>query len=195
MKKIIITTLVFIVLTVLIFSTSAYFSDSVTSNGNRIDTGVLEVQVREMRINADSGELEAYTGPLSVMPGVGVSKIVTVYNAGDLPAYVRIRVSQRFELAQGVAGTSEADLIGWELNTDNWAERDGYYYYLTPLAPGGETEPLFTKLTFAARMDNRYEGSLAYVKVTMDAVQSNENGADVFAATGWPDHGEEGNHA
>ena len=194
MKKIIITTLVFITLTVIIFSTSAYYSDSITSDGNRIDTGVLEIQVREMRVNENSGELEVYTGPISVMPGVSVSKIVTAYNAGDLPAYIRIRVDQRFELAQGVVGTTESDLIGWELNTANWAERDGYYYYLTSLAPGAETEPLFTQLTFATQMDNLYEGSLAYVKVTMDAVQSNENGADVFTASGWPDRGEEGSH-
>ncbi len=194
MKKIIITTLVFIILTVLIFSTSAYYTDSIASAGNRIEAGVMDIQLREMRINGDSGMVEPYTGPVSVMPGVRVSKIVTAYNAGDLPAYIRIRVDQRFELAQGVAEAAQPNMIGWELNVANWVERDGYYYYRTPLAPGAETEPLFTQVTFTSRMDDRYEGSLAYVKVTMDAVQSNENGADVFAAAGWPAHGEEGSH-
>lgn len=193
MKKIIITTLVFIILTVLIFSTSAYYTDSITSAGNRIDTGVMDIQLREMRVNTN-GELETYTGPISVMPGTAVSKIVTAYNAGSLPAYVRISVGQRFELAQGIQGSAEPGLIGWEINTANWVERDGYYYYRTPLAPGAETEPLFTQVLFPDRMGNLYEGSLAYVKVTMDAVQSNENGEDVFQAAGWPAHGEEGGH-
>ncbi len=81
-----------------------------------------------------------------------------------------------------------------ELNTINWEARDGYYYYREPLAPNAETEPLFTQVTFSAGMDDRYEGSLAYIKVTMDAVQSNENGASVFEADGWPAHGEEATH-
>ena len=194
MKKIIITTLVFIILTVLIFSTSAYYTDSIASLGNKIDTGTVDIELREMRINETSDEKEAYTGPVSVMPGVSVSKIVTVYNAGDLPAYIRIRVEQRFELTQNAAGAAEANMIDWELNVVNWVERDGYYYYRTPLAPGAETEPLFTQVTFSSEMDDRYEGSLAHIKVTMDAVQSNENGANVFAADGWPAHGEEATH-
>ena len=191
MKKILITTLVFIILTVLIFNTSAYYTDSIASLGNKIDTGTVDIELREMRINETSGEKEAYAGPVSVMPGVSVSKIVTAYNAGDLPAYIRIRVEQRFELTQNAAGAAEANMIGWELNTTSWEARDGYYYYREPLAPGAETEPLFTQVTFSAGMDDRYEGSLAYIKVTMDAVQSNENGASVFEADGWPVHGEE----
>lgn len=195
MKKIFISALVVIVLTVMIFNTNAYFFDSFTSDGNRLQAGVLDIQLREMRVNASSGEREPYVGPISVMPGICVSKIVTAYNAGSVPAYVRISVAQRFELTDSAAGTAEPDLISWEIDTAKWEERNGYYYYLTPLAPGAETEPLFTQIVFPDRMGNLYEGSLAYVKVTMDAVQSSENGEDVFHASGWPASGEEGGHA
>ena len=77
MKKILITTLVFIILTVLIFNTSAYYTDSIASLGNKIETGTVDIELREMRINETSDQKEAYTGPVSVMPGVSVSKIVT----------------------------------------------------------------------------------------------------------------------
>ena len=194
MKKIIITTLVFIILTVLIFSTSAYYTDSIASLGNKIETGTVDIELREMRINETSDQKEAYTGPVSVMPGVSVSKIVTAYNAGDLPAYIRIRIEKWFELAQNTELIDGTALIDLELNTINWEARDGYYYYRSPLAPNAETEPLFTYVTFSAEMGDDYEGSLAHIKVTMDAVQSNENGADVFAADGWPAHGEEATH-
>ena len=194
MKKILITTLVFIILTVLIFNTSAYYTDSIASQGNRIDAGTVDIELREMRINEISGEKETYSGPVSAMPGVSVSKIVTAYNAGDLPAYIRIRIEKRFELAQNAVVEDGTALIALELNTANWEARDGYYYYRTPLAPGAETEPLFTQVTFSNQMDDIYEGSRAYVKVTMDAVQSNENGTNVFEADGWPAREEEVPH-
>jgi hypothetical protein len=43
-------------------------------------------------------------------------------------------------------------------------------------------------------MDDRYENSQAIVQVTVDAVQSNNNGASAFEASGWPSVSQEGSH-
>lgn len=186
MKKIIISAIFVIIITVAIFGTSAYYSDGLRSDDNPLEAGVLDVVVRETRIDPETGALVSYSGTLPAMPGVSCSKIVTVCNEGTVAAYVRIGVSESFELTRGTVDVTDTGLITWELNSQYWALQDGYYYYRTPLEAGSETEPLFTQITFAAEMDDTYEGSRAIVTVCAQTVQTTDNGTTVFEAIGWP---------
>lgn len=186
MKKIIISAIFVIIITVAIFGTSAYYSDGLRSDANSLEAGVLDVVVRETRIDPETGALVSYSGTLPAMPGVSCSKIVTVCNEGTVAAYVRIGVSESFELTRGTVDVTDTGLITWELNSQYWALQDGYYYYRTPLEAGCETEPLLTQITFAAEMDDTYEGSRAIVTVCAQAVQTTDNGTTVFEAIGWP---------
>lgn len=139
MKKIIISAIFVIIITVAIFGTSAYYSDGLRSDDNPLEAGVLDVVVRETRIDPETGALVSYSGTLPAMPGVSCSKIVTVCNEGTVAAYVRIGVSESFELTRGTVDVTDTGLITWELNSQYWALQDGYYYYRTPLEAGRET--------------------------------------------------------
>ena len=67
---------------------------------------------------------------------------VSVTNDGNIDAYIRVAIVANAVDAEGnvVAGNKPV----YTINTANWQELDGYYYYKGAVAPGGKTEELFT---------------------------------------------------
>lgn len=180
-KKIAAGAVLAICLSMLIYTTIAYFNTADTAR-NVITTGNIDIELQET--TADGKE---FTNVVNVMPGQEVSKIVRIYNKGANDAYVRISLNQFIELASGEIQPDTSDLIFLDIDTQNWTAKDGFYYYDKPLAPGETTEPLFKTVTFAAGMGNEYQGSEATIEVTAQATQVKNNGGSVFDAAGWPD--------
>ena len=195
MKKFSICLIIEIIFTIVILVVNVYLFGSAASGKNGASTGDLNLQIQETRIDPATGQTLPYEGPIPVMPGVEVSKIVTVRNAGCITVYVRIYVEKQFVLAQNAVGTVDTSLILLNLNDEYWFESDGYYYYCKPLAAGDQTEPLFTCVKFAPQMDNLYQGSQALIQVKMEAVQSDGNGPTVMDAVDWPSGVKEGGNA
>lgn len=50
-----------------------------------------------------------------------------------------------------------------------WVYENGYFYYLIPLQPGEESEPLLKSIALSDSIPNKYKGSLYKLKVYMDA--------------------------
>ena len=116
-----------------------------------------------------------------------MSKIVEVKNIGGQTAYIRVAVDKEIRLAAGVEGTPDTGLIAYDLNTEYWTDKDGWYYYNAPLNAGDTTEPLFTTVTFEKSMSNLYQNSSAVIRVTAQATQTAHNGDTAMEAAGWPD--------
>ena len=119
-------------------------------------------------------------------PGIEVGKIVFVENIGPNEAWVRLRFEKSVELAAGVEGEADLDLVLLDLNTTDWTEKDGWYHYNQKLLPGEKSEPLFTTVSFAEQMGNLWQESTVTIDVEMQAVQVANNGASVLEAAGWP---------
>lgn len=185
MKKKIAALVVFIAVAVMSISgTMAYFTaDNIATNV--ITSGNIKIDLVEMEKTAD-GELVPFENKDGVMPGDQISKIVTVKNTGDNPAYIRVQVNKTVTLASGIVSETGSDLITCDYNTSNWTYKDGYYYYNEALAPGAETEPLFTTVVFSSAMGNMFQNCSAQIDVKAFAVQVKNNGANVFEAAGWP---------
>ncbi len=154
---------------------------------NVITAGSVRIRLKE-NARLDDGTLVPYEQPGKVLPGQRISKIVTVANVGSSAAYVRLLVDREITLQ----GHRQADpsMMELELNTACWTEKDGAYYYNTPLAPGEETEPLFTAVTFSGDMDELYQQANAAIHVAAQATQTANNGDDALHAAGWPMDGE-----
>lgn len=124
------------------------------------------------------------------MPGMDVSKIVTVKNTGDSDAYIRVKLDKTIKLSEMIElpGDNGPDmsLVTYDINTADWTERDGYYYYNKVLAAGEETTPLITKVSFSKDMGNLYQNSTVKIDVTAYATQVANNGATALEAAGWP---------
>ena len=186
-KKLIAGAVVAICLSLLAYSTSAYFTTEQTAT-NVITSGNIQIDLQETAITED-GETVLFEDSqerFDVMPAQTVSKIVKVKNTGDNAAYVRISVAKAIELAEGVTGEPDVRLVTLDFDDENWTAKDGFYYYNEPLAPGATTEALFNNVTFAPSMGNMYQNSTATIKVNAQATQVKNNGASVFEAAGWP---------
>ena len=118
------------------------------------------------------------------MPNTTVTKIAEIRNTGASDAWVRVKVEKSIKL-QG-DGTPDTGLVELKLNTVDWTEKDGYYYYNKILKPGEITAPVFTSVSFAADMGDEYQDATATVDVFAQAVQTANNGDTVMTAQGWP---------
>jgi hypothetical protein len=128
-------------------------------------------------------------GPTSVriVPGGRVMKSVSVKNTGDMRMYLRLTVEKEFTLSEENAGKPiDPSLVGFEIDTAHWEERDGFYYYKTPISENETTAPLFTEVSFSSKMDNTYTNSTITFHIKAYATQAPGNYASVFEAHGWP---------
>ncbi len=162
-------------------ATTAFFSTEDTAR-NVITTGNIKIDLFETALNND-GEHVPFEDRLDVMPGETVSKNAQVENIGGQEAYIRVKVTTLIELADGKQG--DATLITLDFNTEDWTEKDGYWYYNYPLAPDETTSPLFTCAEFSGKMNNDYQESKAIIDVTAYGVQKAHNGDSALTALGW----------
>lgn len=181
-NKLFVIAIVALVLATLAAGSLAYFTDEATAH-NVITTGDVDIELREWA-DAERKERFPEDGVSGVMPGAEVTKIAEVANVGSGAAWVRARVSKSITMGR-VPG--DDSLMTLDINTTDWTEKDGYYHYNKPLAPGEVTAPLFTKVSFATGMGNEYQNATAAVKVTAQAVQTANNGTTVLEAKGWPE--------
>ncbi len=165
--------------------TLAYFTASDTAR-NVITAGSVKIQLNEMS-RLETGELVPFENQSGVMPGQQISKIVTVENAGDHAVFVRLVLRTGISLDQDQQEQADSALINLDLNTADWTQKDGVFYYNRPLAPGEETEPLFTTVTFSKDMGNVYQNSTAMIGVVAQAAQVANNGNSALTAAGWPE--------
>lgn len=177
-KKLIAAAVVALCLSLMAYSTIAYFTHEDTAR-NVITSGNISIDIEEKAENN-----EPFRDVFGVMPGQSFAKVVTVHNNGDSAAYVRISVSKVINLASGELGDTK--LISLDTNDKAWKEKDGYWYYNIALEPGEETVPLFNQVTFNPEMGNEYQNSEAVITVLAQATQVKNNGTNVFDAAGWP---------
>lgn len=183
-KRIFALSVVAMCLSILASITLAYFTDVGTAR-NVITSGSIKVELQEW---SDTGNgLVPFEDIDGVLPGMEISKIVQVKNNGGQSAWVRVSADKSIHLAEGVTGDVDLSLISYDLNTEFWSEKDGFYYYNTILQPNEVTEPLFTKVIFSATMSNMYQNSTAVIDVTAQATQVANNGTSALDAAGWPD--------
>ena len=166
---------------VLATGTYAYFTAEETAY-NVITTGCLYMDLVEETTGGAPWPEEGIQG---VMPGMDVDKVVYVENVGSVPFFARISLENQITPAPGVTAELTFEHISLDLNTEQWIEQDGFYYYYRILEPGEKTEPLFTKVSFAPEMGNEYQNATVEVYVLAQAVQSANNGTDPLAALGW----------
>lgn len=180
-KKIISLLAIMSILSVMAFSTLAYFTAEDTAL-NKITTGNVDIELHDETLN-EKEELVAFPedGFTGIMPGDVVSKIVNVENVGDNPVWVRV------ELDKSITDELNFDGIDLNINTEDWTlGDDGWYYYNTIVNPVDVTSDLLTEVTFDKLLGNAYIDAHIEVNVFAQAVQSQNNGTTVLEAEGWP---------
>ena len=186
-KRIIAVLAITSILAVMVFQTLAFFTAEDTAL-NRVTMGNVALILNDDTINPETEELEPFPvkGLSLVMPGDVIDKIVSVTNDGDNPIWVRIRLDRSILLA-GEAADVDFNVLGLDLNDEDWTEgEDGWFYYNEILAPDETTENLFTQVTFPTSLGNAFMNAEVEIDVLAQGVQSQNNGLTVQEAAGWP---------
>lgn len=186
-KRIIAVLAITSILAVMVFQTLAFFTAEDTAL-NRVTMGNVALILNDDTINPETEELEPFPveGFDLIMPGDVIDKIVSVTNDGANPIWVRIRLDRSILLA-GEAANVDFNVLGLDLNDEDWTEGvDGWFYYNEVLAPGETTENLFTQVTFPTSLGNEFMNAEVEIDVLAQGVQSQNNGLTVQEAAGWP---------
>ena len=182
-KKILTVSLVVIIVAILATTSLAYFTDS-TLVHNVITTNHVDVELVEKHIN-ESGELVDFPaeGVSGVVAGDTVSKIVSVQNNG---AEAWIRVCVETVVTDKDGKELPVEVISFQVDETKWTYKDGYWYYLKPVATGASTDVLFSEVKFDTSMGNEYQSGTTELNIHAQGVQTANNGATVLEAAGWP---------
>ena len=179
--KILFTTVIIIVLTILSQGTLAFYSTVGTAT-NVVTSGNIRFIILERRDDGSDFPKEGVT----VIPGDTVSKKVSIKRECEHPFYLRIK------LIYGINGSNESmsgDFFELDIDTENWVEKDGWLYYKDVVQPETTTTEAFTKVHIVGeKVDNKYIGKALTLKVSAQAVQSENNPANQpWEAAGWPE--------
>ena len=168
-----------IVVTLCTQSTLAYYS-VIGKASNVITSGEISLAIHKKTKDGSDFPKEG----VYIKPGDIVSKIVTVENVCTHPFYLRVK------LTNGINddALSAEDVYGIDINEEYWTQQGEYYYYNTVVAPGEETQRLFSEVRIIGeKVDNRHLGKTFTLMVDAYGVQSENNPADYpWEAKGWP---------
>ena len=189
MKKRIFTfAVVVICISILASTTLAYFTDTDTAR-NVITSGGVDIAIEEWQ-QTDSG-LVSYPKdkPIAVMPATTVSKIVTVKNH-DAQSFIRVKLELTIKDSTGkemsLSAAELEKIIHLITNTQDWTEKDGWWYYGAAVNTNEATLPLMTAVEFdGPNMTNEYQRSTLKIHVIAQAVQTANNGTTALEALGW----------
>lgn len=114
-----------------------------------------------------------------------VKSDVKIQNTGNVDAYIRAKLvftwQNKAGEVLGVAPTSDDYTISW--TKEGWVNGPGgYYYYTTPVVPGGSTKVLATGIMQVS--PNPADGYTLHVEVLAESIQSEPERA-VIDAWGW----------
>ena len=191
-KKILLLAAVALCASILASGTLAYFTAEDQVH-NVITTSVVDIEIEEWQ-KTDEGLIPyPKDEPITVMPGVTVSKIATVNNM-EAEAYIRAKFEVVITRADGsvmeLSPETLAGIITLTMNGDDWLRKDGdgqWWYYADAVASGASTEAFFTEVVFdGPNMTNEFQNCTVEVIVSAQAVQTANNGDSAIEAAGWP---------
>jgi len=185
MKKILLISLLSAMCILLTVTGTLALITSETTGVNVITMGNIKVATIETAVEEAGGIPKPFEGTFTVIPGRQNSWIFEVENRGNQDAYIRVSIDKVINLANGVSGTPDNDVMQFAINNTDWQYQDGFYYYKKPLAANAKTTPLFTAVSFDAAAGNLYQMATATADISVSATQVKNNGATATEALGW----------
>lgn len=149
---------------------------------NVITAGDIKVKLYNM---LDENTEMPQRGIYGVLANVSYPNIVYAKNECDYPEYIRMKISKDVVDKDGTE--LDATKISPNFNTDDWTyrEEDGYWYYNHILEPQTKSKPLYESIYFDKTINNAYKTATLNMHIVVEAVQSDNNGNNIYEATGW----------
>ena len=137
---------------------------------NKISTGIL------------SGEIvETYNAPDAMLPGDNVPDVIKVKNTGNVSCLIRLKVEKAWgssrDANNNLISTPSDELLSTNniilnVNSSNWIEIDGYYYYKGILNAGATSQSFIDSFDVSYSTDDSYKNKTADIRVSADIIQA-----------------------
>lgn len=178
-----------ICMSILASTTLAYFTDTSIAR-NVITSGGVDIAIEEWQETQD-GLIPYPDKSIKVMPATQVSKIITVRNL-DARSFIRVKLELTLldgeEQVMDIPAEEMEKIIHLIMNTQDWTEKDGWWYYGAAVNTNEATLPLMTAVEFdGPNMTNEYQRSTLKIHVIAQAVQAANNATTALEALGWPE--------
>lgn len=97
---------------------------------------------------------------------------IFVKNEGTATSYVRVKLVMNWVSDDGKTISGEPVNINVKYDTNNWFEKDGIYYYKTPVGPNMTTDNLLQKDKHITEPTGKPEGYHLEVTVLAESIQA-----------------------
>ena len=179
-KKIALTAVVILVLTLVGYGTYAYMTATPKVARNIVTAGNVKIKLNEPVLPS---------GGLKVMPATIAKREVTVTNTGKNDCYVRVKLETQISPSSLPSAKGKIILLFDTRDTSKWIEdSDGYWRYTEKLVPNDTTTNLLLGIQFDKSIGNEYKNATVNLNVYAQAVQvaHNEFTTSVTEVSNWP---------
>lgn len=145
---------------------------------NKVTSG--EISTKLFNVTSDGSLMPEII--FSLLPGETIDNVVYAKNTCKFPEYVRIKLIP--EITDNGEQLS-TEHIFFNINSENWTLKDGYYYYNSVLEPEVNSIPLYDSIYIGTEIGNEYKTAEMTVNIELDAVQTANNSESALNATGW----------
>jgi len=170
----------------LITLTMAFITSRITTN-NIITFGNLKMQLIETCLDENNKEREVKNNEiLDITYTSEVSRIVKIKNLGNHDFFARISLD-----IIGIDSNNNNfyanDFVSYNINTNDWIYKDGWYYYKKIVKQDDTTSNLLTQINFDTNnITKKYPKSNFKFNIKAEAVQAKNNASNVLDVVGWP---------
>ena len=175
------------IICLLIMATTVAFITREKVANNILTFGNIKMQL--LQTTLDKNNMEKCINDdesFDIMHNSTVSRMIRVKNLGKHDFFLRISL----KMMGKDKNNNEFDaynLVTYDINTEDWIYREGWYYYKTIVKQGETTSNLITKIMFDIdNITSNYPNGNFKFDVDAQAVQSENNAKDVLSVEGWP---------
>jgi len=178
--------LIIVISLLCITATMTFITKKITAN-NVITFGNLEMQLIQTTLDENNKEKEVKNNEiLDITYSPIVSRIVKMQNIGKQDFFARVSLE--------IIGTdannkkfNANNLVSYNINTNDWIYKDGWYYYKKIVKQNDVTSNLMTQINFNTnKITADYPKSNFKFNIKAEVVQAKNNAVNVLNVVGWP---------
>jgi len=186
-KRSVIVTLLIIVIVLLSAAWVVAYITRSTIAKNVITFGSIKMELIETTLNENNQEIEVEDNEiLDITHKPELSRIVKIKNLGEHDFFARVSL----HLVGTDANNQEIDAtryVSYNVNTQDWIYKDGWYYYKKIVKQNEITSNLITQVNFDVNnITSNYPNGKFKLDIKAEAVQAENNAENVLDVLGWP---------
>lgn len=186
-KKINIVILLLIVICLFLITTTIAFITRKINTNNIITFGSIKMQLIQTTLNENNKEeIINNNEKLDITNSSTISRIVKIKNVGNHEFYARVSLDIIGEDAEGQKFNANKTAF-YNINTEDWVYKDGWYYYKKIVKQNDITSNLITQISFDINsLTTNYPKGIFKFNIKAEAVQAQNNAENVLDVEGWP---------